>query len=301
MKHFVLIILSIVYIQVALSQTEPSMTLDPLTGNYILSYQSYNGEDREVIFEPATKIEPSINAKVFFDSDSSIFKYEYSVKNGANSQQRLLSFLINYFTPIYSITKPNNQWSARHYSFTPVFSWSHTKVSPYGVRTPRSGIAPDSSVTGFSFESSGLPSIINSYSRGAARTLHFIEEPPDDAYSLLEPLRKFPANTVHRKTLGPKDPPEPFVVNDFVDTLISYEHQAFELGWIDNQGILNSLDSKLNHVKKQLEKDNITTAINGLKAFVNEVEAQKDKHLTSEAYALLKYNTEFLMGKLSEE
>ncbi|MDZ7262124.1 MAG: hypothetical protein ONB05_08475, partial [candidate division KSB1 bacterium] len=72
-------------------------------------------------------------------------------------------------------------------------------------------------------------------------------------------------------------------------------------GWIDNQGIANSLDAKLDNAKKQLEKGKTKTAINVLQAFVNEVEAQKDKHLTSEAYALLKYNAEYLIKKLSEE
>jgi hypothetical protein len=105
---------------------------------------------------------------------------------------------------------------------------------------------------------------------------------------------------VQGSTIGPKDPPSPFVSLGFLDTIISYKHQAFSLGWIDNQGIVNSLDAKLDNAKKHLEKGKTTPAINVLQAFVNEVEAQKDKHVTSEAYALLKYNAEYLIAKLSE-
>ena len=285
-----------------MAQSKTTITYNQVTGNYLIKYPSSDSTFfYTTIFEPATKIEPFIDACVYFDLDSGLYKYEYTVKNGVNSQQRLLSFLVSFFSPIHNITKPNNQWSALPYSFVPVFSWSNTLISSYGGATPYDGIAPDSSTSGFSFESSGLPTIMKSYSRGATPTLHFIEEPPGEVYLLLKPLRKFPANTVQRKTLGPKDPPEDFVATTFIDTLISYKHQALELGWITNQGVDNSLDKKLENAKKQLEKGKTKTALNHLNAFLNEVEAQKDKHLSSEAYALLKFNAEYLIKRLEEE
>ena len=76
------------------------------------------------------------------------------------------------------------------------------------------------------------------------------------------------------------------------------KHEAFSLGWITNQGIEQSLDAKLENAKKKIEQGNTNAAKNILEAFINEVEAQKDKHLTSEAYGLLKYNVEYLIGKL---
>ena len=76
------------------------------------------------------------------------------------------------------------------------------------------------------------------------------------------------------------------------------KHEAFSLGWITNQGIEQSLDAKLENAKKKIEQGNKNAAKNILGAFINEVEAQRDKHLTSEAYGLLKYNVEYLIGKL---
>ena len=64
---------------------------------------------------------------------------------------------------------------------------------------------------------------------------------------------------------------------------------------------MNSLDKKLENAKKQLEKGKIKNALNILNAFLNQVEAQKDKHLTSEAYALLRFNAEYLVQRLEEE
>ena len=85
---------------------------------------------------------------------------------------------------------------------------------------------------------------------------------------------------------------------NWVDTLISYKHKAFDLGWIQDKGIANSLDQKLDNAKAQLVRKNNKSAKNILEAFVSEVEAQKNKHLTSEAYALLKFNAEYLISKL---
>jgi hypothetical protein len=45
-------------------------------------------------------------------------------------------------------------------------------------------------------------------------------------------------------------------------------------------------------------RGNTRVAKNQLNAFVNEVNAQNGKALTSEAVALLKVNTQYLMGKL---
>jgi hypothetical protein len=110
------------------------------------------------------------------------------------------------------------------------------------------------------------------------------------------------------KTVGPVSLPSPFVPLVFLDTLISYKHQALALGWIKNRGIVQSLDAKLENTKAQLRRNNKTAAKNILQAFINEVEAlfkeenqRRDPQgvqLTSEAYALLKFNAEYLISKL---
>ncbi len=186
-------------------------------------------------------------------------------------------------------------------------------------------------------------------------------------------------------TVGPSVPPANFVPVDFLNYIISLKQQSYQFGWIvqNNEdehdkdkskekpkkgkddknkeiGIMQSLDTKLNHAKAALEAGNTKQAVNILSAFVDEIDglynvcreheehdgdrdghdkdskgkdkghnleiasqkklamttAQKiasplkadrndktyehcDKsHLTSEAYALLKYNTEYLIDRL---
>ncbi len=113
------------------------------------------------------------------------------------------------------------------------------------------------------------------------------------------------------KTLGPTAPPLDFNPLDFLNYIISMKHEASSLGWITNKGIEQSLDAKLSAARKKLEKGDTETAKNILSAFINEVEAQgcesyeggsapcpKGKHLTPEAYALLKYNAMYLIERL---
>ncbi|MBI5188983.1 MAG: hypothetical protein HZA07_08000, partial [Nitrospirae bacterium] len=109
------------------------------------------------------------------------------------------------------------------------------------------------------------------------------------------------------KTNGPTVPPADIKPIEIFNYVIDLKHQAFSLGWITNKGIENSLDVKLDNAKKKLEQGNNTAAKNILNAFINEVEAQgcksyedcpSGKHLTSEAYALLKYNVQYLVERL---
>ena len=62
---------------------------------------------------------------------------------------------------------------------------------------------------------------------------------------------------------------------------------AFDLNWIDNKEILNSLTQKIERAESAVAKGHIDTAIANLKAFINEVRAQKGKHIKNEAADIL--------------
>jgi hypothetical protein len=107
------------------------------------------------------------------------------------------------------------------------------------------------------------------------------------------------------KTIGPTAPPAELKPVDFLDNIIDMKHEAFSLGWITNKGI--ERDAKLNAARKKLSSRDYGSAQNILTAFMNEVEAQgcetrddcpRGKHLMPEAYALLKYNAQYLADNL---
>jgi hypothetical protein len=153
-----------------------------------------------------------------------------------------------------------------------------------------------------------LPGIGNYWAAGWARWFFSREEKDSliaEGYDW-EKSRAIDENFFKGITVVRRSPPVPFIPLTFLDTLISYKHQAFALGWIKNQGIVQSLDAKLDNAKRQLQRNNTTAARNTLQAFLNEVEAlwkgeehpYGGKQITSEAYALLKFNAEYLVSKL---
>jgi hypothetical protein len=109
------------------------------------------------------------------------------------------------------------------------------------------------------------------------------------------------------KSIGPTAPPANFQAITFIDYIIDLKHQAASLGWIVQEGILDSLDAKLDNAKLKLSQGNNLAAKNILIAFINESEAQAcatyencppGKNLMPEAYVLLKYNVAYLINKL---
>ena len=133
-------------------------------------------------------------------------------------------------------------------------------------------------------------------------------------------------------TIAPTAPPYSLIVVSWIDTLLSYTRQSTELGWLgrdrdndcDNDekpedGIVRNIEQRLRKAKRQLERRDSVLARRELEKLVSKVERlwkrsqdedNRDKRdrwekrdkvvMTSEAYALLKYNTEYLIDRLPD-
>lgn len=73
---------------------------------------------------------------------------------------------------------------------------------------------------------------------------------------------------------------------------------AFNLGLINNEGVQQSLLAKLENAKKEIGQGNIQAAKNILKAFINEVNAQKEKHIKEYAVKILLEGANYLIEHL---
>jgi hypothetical protein len=292
------------------AQHDASVTFDSQTGNYIIEYMgwpNYGDEDYDggkaliqLIFEPSTKIVPSVKSVVYFISDSNKFNYNYKVTNNANSTQRLAKFSVDYNSNISKIEKPNDDWHINFYSFVSVLRWLNSKGTG-GISHPLNGISPDSSVTGFAFSSTGFPSISKAYFKGKPTIyLAYPDESNDTIQRKLRPLRKFPNNSVIRKTIGPRDLPVPFIHLEFIDTIITYSDSSFVLGWIKNEQTKNKYNNYFTTAKTNLEQGDSSAARNELEKVLTDCNTDSSSVLTSEAYALLYFNTEYLVNRVPE-
>lgn len=269
-----------------------------------------------------------IQAKVSYESESSIYTYIYTITNPTINTGAIDDIDIDIKKPAGSVALIREGlrygYGYLRYSSEDIFARSPVPLIPVGLSAPNNWIAgisvrstagwgaaeetsliyPGSSMSGFEMNSRGLPGI-----RQVTLFPDFKQTPVPEAtkedVERIKAIRK--KITFTTKTIGPTAPPADFKPIAFLDYIISLKHEAFNLGWIKNAGIEQSLDAKLDNAKKKLEQGNITAAKNIFEAFMNEIEAQgcvtyedcsSGKHISPEAYALLKYNVQYLIGKL---
>jgi hypothetical protein len=252
------------------------------------------------VFEPGTKMNITLDCNLSTSSSEDTLEYSYKVKNGIDSKQKLGVLILGFGHGLQISGKtPKGWYGGQDYQQGGAKVADQWSWFPAGKNSK--ALAPGAILSGFSLECRSLPLIGNAYVQGQVRKIPWAAQFKDANFrNRLSRLWVFPANYICLRTIVPGVIPHGVEGRTLLDTLISYKHQALALKWIDNEGIANSLDQKLENAKEKLISRDSVAARNILTAFVNEVEAQKDKHLTSEVYALLKFNAEYLIDRLPQ-
>jgi len=309
-KAYLLILAAIFYGGLSIGWAQNELVrgyYDPVNDWFVFEWDRPDYGRVRGIYDPPNKIKPVIKAEVGFDRTAQEYTYNYEVTNEEGAVQILDDIFVKHPAPIYDAKAPfpEDDWFMGEYRDYNEWEWAK-----WG------GIPAGQTEKGFSFKSGGLPAIVDSYLFGEQRAetsfpgdedTEEVNEAFDRIYNDFKEKYKEKHEKITKKTLGPTAPPADFKPLEFLDYIISMKHEAFTLGWIRNAGIENSLDKKLDSARKSLERGSATSAKNVLSALVNEVEAQgcaiyddcpSGKHLTPEAWALLKYNVEYLLDRL---
>jgi len=227
-----------------------------------------------------------------------IYDYNYSLTNGIAAIESVY---------VFDLRLPNNvlinnlnvpiDWEKVFFPNAPVVvRW----LAPIDHKTHhfKDLLAPGIYRGGFSFSSNFPPGIVIFYSEGWAPAPEFgvDEEATGDipGYTDLTPY----GPGVVGKTIGPVLPPSPFDPVGFLDTLTSYTTRSLSLGWIKDQATADKYTGYFASAKTSLQQNNIAAARTGLQQVLQAVNADSTSNITSEAYALLRYNTEYLLGQL---
>ena len=156
-------------------------------------------------------------------------------------------------------------------------------------------LSPGQGVNGIELMSRGLPAIRS-----------FIAEPvfDDDAYygnREPDPDEEDSVTQIinyYGKTVGPQSPPKVFLPIAWCDTISSYIIQSRILGWLSNQRTTNKYVCYFAKAKVELQSSNVAGARSTLQTVLSDVEVDSTNNLTAEAYALIRYNTEYLIVRL---
>ena len=87
-----------------------------------------------------------------------------------------------------------------------------------------------------------------------------------------------------------------------IEDLICAKHRLYDMGQIYGpgaQGIVKSLDAKLEAAQRAQARGQNPVAVNKLNAFIQEVEAQTGKHITSQAAAILIRAAQYVITNLA--
>lgn len=231
---------------------------------------------------------PSIRTMIKIGSLSQTLEYEYKVSNDWLSEQNLDRWTLLFDPQLQVvITASPDGWFNNQ---------SGDIYLPGAVWTSLNVIEPGSSESGFKIEADGLPGIVQAIVRGP---IPIDPVPPLSGNTDQLPEYNLLVNSVIINVLGPVSRPTSFGRLDFLNTIISLNEEAFILGWIDPERIKKRLDKKLDLTQKSLINNKIETARKTLEALLDDVEeAYNGELLTSEAYALLKFNVQYLLDHL---
>jgi len=100
-------------------------------------------------------------------------------------------------------------------------------------------------------------------------------------------------------SIGPRDPPDTLKV--LIDTLATYPSRAYDLGWIDSTSVADKIETALEELSDDFAAQDSAHAVELIRSTLDFVESQKDSTLTSEAYALFKFNLEYALGETSQQ
>ncbi len=180
-------------------------------------------------------------------------------------------------------------------------------------RVPIHSIHPGENLS-YSLESKGLPKIKPYWAEGWVEYLTVAEAESLRAAGFTdeEIHPDIRDNSYHGSSIAPQIPPSSISSSIFLDTLISYIHQAVELGWLGDEKFVKMLVEHLEMAHKHISEGDSIQSARELEKFQKGVDKERKKtakdeekwkprhkrFVTSEAWALLFYNAQHLLDRL---
>jgi hypothetical protein len=231
---------------------------------------------------PRDKVTVEVTSSVI--RNDSGYSYCFTLKNDSSSLQEIDQFLVDRKTNSLAYVGGKATWTfLDHLSF--MTGWENDVIHPVYLRRGE----VDSS---FRMQSAGLPCILLYYARG--------NNPPGQApmYDKVRGYDEMKANAHRGNTVGPKDPPTSLNHQYFLDTLNYYVNQSRVLGWIFSRPTADKYLSYLTSAETSLVHQDSVEARYVLYSMSAEADRDSSAALTSEAYALIKFNGDYVANLL---
>ena len=260
----------------------------------------------------------NVTTKVLSSKSQGYYNYYYRIVNSSKNIGSIMSFSVDVSRDSASLDLDTIglifAWPSMHRNFTRRFPSIKQNIVPFSFfcLPPNWDAAigsisyaftfldtlfvlPGQEVDGIGLMSHGLPSV-RSFSVEPMfddDAYYGDKEPtPDEEDSVTQII------SYYGKTVGPQSPPKIFLPTAWCDTISNYTMQSRTLGWITNQITADKYLGYFSSAQSQLQSNNIAGARSTLQTVLTNAISDSTSNLTSEAYALIRYNTEYLIMQL---
>ena len=304
------------------------LRLDPISGDYSVTIRNDQGQLVELRVVPPNKVRVSVNARIE-PGAGTLLRYVYAVSVDASSPQPLRFFrfpcgasgAFQDFRAVVTVRGVTSPWRAMHTEWMAELTCSFEGGA---------GSLEQGGVLQGSFETTTLPGLGEVRAFGRTPGVAWPTSDPipenEEARRLVASISGLTGGWKSLRAVVPQRQPSQFA--DPAHGLLLVQSDLSEvcgtLGWITNAGVCHSLAEKLDHAAHALARGKPDDAKRRLKSFLHELAAQhrakaeeqeeehedrdhegeaepereRGKHVTDNAFWLLKINAEFILARL---
>jgi len=281
----------------------------------VITYRE-GGRSRQLTYQPPDALEVTVEASVKTVPDDPLnLVYSYQLASSRASRQSAADFVVGFRGPIGRVASPQG-WEVKPLASTPALDWSS-----------KTGLGAGNAATGFSFSAStmeqtddldspagglpgfvhsrgALPGIVECYAVGDAQPPAALTAASPPLSAILAALPRFPRNGVGGSTVGPLEIPSgDDRVAALLGSMTEYVKTSLALGWIERRETADAYLRALDAIRRDWTAGQGKRSLTHLQLQAVERQSAADwsaRRLTSEAYALLNYNSYWLSHWLEE-
>ena len=232
------------------------------------------------------------------------FYFVYAISNRQNSQEACDDFTLLVVDSLitHNITKitapTNKKWFVDGSELGFISGTAAGQFVNFPI-APQDAIFPGESIS-ISFSSPGLPSIMTYYAESYALPLTTDENDSLHAlgYTDKQIMPRWEDDSYKNLTVAPNTDLLKLLPLILLDTLINYTTQSRTLGWITNQATTDKYSNYFTTAKTLITFGHNDSGRDTLQTVITNAINDSTNNITSEAYALLRFNAEYLLHNI---
>ena len=223
---------------------------------------------------------------------NNVYKFKYQINSLDCSKQPVWQFRLEKKANLDSIAVPTD-WN---YNLPGESQEELRNIIRWSSNNSRSDLNPNEILSGISLYSQGLPSLCKFYITGYVPLPIFpLGEEPEKVIN-----NDIFENSLSGTTIAPREISNDGHIDQIIDSIIVLCDSSFSLGWIEDKSTFKKYRKLLQRSKNALNKEDTLVAKFNLFRVQLEVKRDSLSALSSEAYALIKFNTDWVIDQMPD-